>query len=80
MERNDHRCTARFALGEVEQLFTFCCGGYHGCALFHRINMEARFCEAVGDTRLGVLQPNRVPALMQPTLHGNEFRSSPKVP
>ena len=80
MDLNDHRCTSRFALGEVEQLFTYCCGGFHGCALYHRINMEVRFREIVGDNQKGILQKNLVPALMQPTVHGNSYRSRPKTP
>ncbi len=80
METNDHRCTSRFALGEVEQLFAYCCGGFHGCALFHRINMEVRFRETVGDRNRGVLQPNRSPALMNPTVHGIASRSYKKAP
>ncbi len=74
MQANDHRCTARFALGEMEQLFAYCCGGFHGCALFHRINMESRFRQGLQDPTRGVLQSNRIPALMQPTVHGNTYR------
>lgn len=77
MECNDGRCTSRFAMGEIEQLFTYCCGGYQACALYHRINMEQRFRALVGDSSRGVLQPNRVPALMQTTIHGRPLRSSP---
>jgi len=77
MECNDARCTARFAMGEIEQLFAYCCGGYHACALFHRINMEQRFRALVGDATRGVLEPHRLPALMQATIHGHPQRCAP---
>lgn len=81
MELNDGRCTSRFALGEIEQLFSYCCGGYHACAMFHRINMERRFRDLVGDNGRGVLQPNRVPAMMTQATHdGRPLRSIPKAP
>jgi hypothetical protein len=70
IDRNDPRCTSRFALGEVEQMFAFCCSGFHGCAMFHRLNMERRFAATTKPGQPTILQDRGMPAAMQATIHG----------
>lgn len=41
IDRDDPRCRERFTLAGAEQAFAVCCGGQHGCVVFHRLNMEA---------------------------------------
>jgi hypothetical protein len=43
IDRGDHRCNHRFTLSGAEQMYAVCCGGQHGCATFHRINMELAY-------------------------------------
>ncbi len=43
IDRDDHRCHERFTLGAAEQVFSVCCGGQHGCMIFHRLNMESAY-------------------------------------
>jgi len=43
IDRNDSRCASRFSLGSIESMFQYCCGGYHGCPVFHRLNMEGAY-------------------------------------
>jgi len=74
IDRNDPRCTSRFALGEVEQMFAFCCGGFHGCAMFHRLNLEQRFASVTKPGQPTVLQIDRTPAAMQATIDGKPLR------
>ena len=40
VNRNDPRCASRFCLGRLDQAFTVCFGSFHGCPMFHRINVE----------------------------------------
>jgi hypothetical protein len=40
IDRDDPRCRERFTLEGAEQAFAVCCGGQHGCVVFHRMNME----------------------------------------
>ena len=40
IDRDDPRCRERFTLAGAEQAFAVCCGGQHGCVVFHRLNME----------------------------------------
>ena len=40
VDRNDPRCQARFSMAELGDMYRYCVGGFHGCALFHRINRE----------------------------------------
>lgn len=46
IDRNDHRCASRFSLGSIESMFRYCCGGYHGCPVYHRLNMELARADA----------------------------------
>jgi hypothetical protein len=43
IDRGDHRCNHRFTLSSAEQMYAVCCGGQHGCATFHRLNMEMAY-------------------------------------
>lgn len=43
IDRGDHRCSHRFTLSSAEQVYSVCCGGQHGCATFHRLNMELAY-------------------------------------
>lgn len=43
IDRGDSRCNHRFTLHGVEEAFAVCCGGQHGCATFHRLNMELAY-------------------------------------
>jgi len=40
IDRSDQRCASRFSLGSIDSMFHYCCGGFHGCPVYHRINME----------------------------------------
>ncbi|MSR18768.1 MAG: hypothetical protein EXS00_06335 [Phycisphaerales bacterium] len=74
VDGNDPRCGSRFTLGGVEDMFHFCCGGFHGCAMFHRINMEVKFRSTVGDDRAAAfIRDRRVPAIMQVTANGRNL-------
>jgi len=43
IDRGDNRCSQRFTLGNAEQAFAVCCGGQHGCAVVHRMNMAQAY-------------------------------------
>ena len=43
IDRGDHRCAQRFTLANAVDAFAVCCGGQHGCAIFHRLNMEQAY-------------------------------------
>ena len=43
IDRGDHRCAQRFTLANAVDVFAVCCGGQHGCAIFHRLNMEQAY-------------------------------------
>lgn len=82
IDRNDPRCGAKFTLSGVTDAFGLCCGGHHGCATFHRINMELRFRgSAQGGLpgqpgRGAATQPPR-PAPAMPTADGRALRIRP---
>jgi hypothetical protein len=59
VDRNDPRCQERFRMGELDAMFRYCLGGYHGCVLFHRINREAHYGNAASLPGAG-LQPMTV--------------------
>jgi len=40
IDRNDSRCGHRFTLGRLDQAFSVCMGGYHGCPIYQRITNE----------------------------------------
>jgi hypothetical protein len=40
IDLGDHRCRHRFTLANAAEAYSVCCGGHHGCAVFHRLNME----------------------------------------
>ena len=40
MDAGDLRCNHRFTMATVASAFSVCCNAFHGCATFHRINME----------------------------------------
>ena len=42
VEKNDPRCQERFRMAELDAMYRYCLGGFHGCPLFHRINREER--------------------------------------
>lgn len=54
VDRNDHRCGERFCLSALESMFSLCCGGYHACAVYHRINMELNYGTAREPARRSV--------------------------
>ena len=71
VDLNDPRCASRFTMGGIEDLFQYCCGGFHGCAMYHRINMEVNFRRSVGDARADTfIRPRSVPAIVQVSAHG----------
>ena len=43
IDRDDHRCQERFTLSGADKVFSVCCGGQHGCMIFHRLNMELSY-------------------------------------
>ena len=43
IDRGDLRCAQRFTLANAVDVFAVCCGGQHGCAIFHRLNMEQAY-------------------------------------
>jgi hypothetical protein len=94
IDLNDPRCSARFTLSGVEDAFGVCCGGHHGCATFHRINMEIRFRAAAGSdgsSRGGVpprsplaavaslLRDRGTPSVTMPTADGRPLRIRPSA-
>jgi len=48
-------------------MFHYCCGGYHGCPVFHRINMES-----VNDSQRGIRSATR--EFVTPSLRGAPIR------
>ena len=42
LEKDDPRCQERFRMAELDAMYRYCLGGFHGCPLFHRINREER--------------------------------------
>jgi hypothetical protein len=94
IDLNDPRCSARFTLAGVEDAFGVCCGGHHGCATFHRINMELRFRATVGarDSMRGdgsprgplaamasLLRDRGAPGMTLPTADGRPLRIRPSA-
>jgi hypothetical protein len=94
IDLNDPRCSARFTLAGVEDAFGVCCGGHHGCATFHRINMELRFRANVGsDTAprgtmpprgplaamASLLRDRGAPPVTMPTADGRPLRIRPSA-
>lgn len=94
VDLNDPRCSSRFTLAGVEDAFGVCCGGHHGCATFHRINMELRFRATVGtdgSTRgatpprgplavmASLLRDGSAPAVAMPTADGRPLRIRPSA-
>lgn len=94
IDLNDPRCSARFTLSGVEDAFGVCCGGHHGCATFHRINMEMRFRATVGGegsprgaapprgplaTMASLLRDRSEPAVTMPTADGRPLRIRPSA-
>jgi len=55
-------------------MFAFCCGGFHGCAMFHRLNLEQRFASVPKPGQPTILHIDRTPAAMQATIHGKPLR------
>ncbi len=43
IDRGDSRCSHRFTLAGAHDVFSVCCGGQHGCVVFHRLNMEQSY-------------------------------------
>jgi hypothetical protein len=42
LDANDPRCAARFSLARLDEMTELCIGGgCKGCAMFHRLQMEA---------------------------------------
>lgn len=62
LERNDPRCQDRFRMAELDAMYRYCMGGFHGCPLYHRLNREDRY------------RPKPAPpAPQQVTVHGRWF-------
>lgn len=40
LNRNDARCSHRFRLDSLHELFEVCCEGFEGCALYYKLNRE----------------------------------------
>ncbi|MEY4535798.1 MAG: hypothetical protein RLZZ246_2116 [Planctomycetota bacterium] len=71
MDANDPRCASRFSLARLEDAFGICHGGYHGCAIYHRINLEASLRERIGQSAAArILPPGRMPGLMEAHAQG----------
>ena len=94
IDLNDPRCSARFTLSGVEDAFGVCCGGHHGCATFHRINMELRFRANAGTdgsprgttpprgplaAMASLLRDGGAPAVRMPTADGRPLRIRPSA-
>ena len=94
IDLNDPRCSGRFTLSGVEDAFGVCCGGHHGCATFHRINMEMRFRATVGTDGLprgttsprgplgamaSLLRDRGAPPVTMPTADGRPLRIRPSA-
>ena len=85
IDRNDPRCGEKFTLTGVTDAFGTCCGGQHGCAIFHRINMELRFRDAARGESHGPAgrgagasaSPTSRPAPTMPTADGRALRIRP---
>lgn len=94
IDLNDSRCSGRFTLAGVEDAFGVCCGGHHGCATFHRINMELRFRAAAGAdgsprgvtpprgplaAMASILRDRSAPSVTMPTADGRPLRIRPSA-
>lgn len=70
LERNDCRCSTRFSIDRLEQMFEICLGpGMAGCFLFHRIKLEDQRCEVEGTSP--------PPSLVEPTHDGRAIPLRP---
>jgi hypothetical protein len=75
MDANDARCASRFSLARLEDAFGICNGGYHGCAIYHRINLEASLRERLGqDAAARILPTGRMPGLVDHHAQGRATR------
>ncbi len=75
MDANDPRCAARFNLATIGDAFTICQGVYHGCAIYHRINLEASLRERMGARAAdALLPPGKMPGVMEPHAQGRATR------
>lgn len=69
LDRNDVRCADHFRLVQLAELFEVCCGGFHGCVLYHRLNKEA---EVYGSPIMkGAITP------IELTIHGSSDQLRP---
>jgi len=71
LDANDSRCASRFSLAALDDAFSICHGGFHGCPIYHRINLEASLRARIGpEAAARILPPGRMPALMEPHAQG----------
>jgi len=68
IDRNDTRCGHRFTLGRLDQAFSVCLGGYHGCPTYLRITNELQHPDIEITIRRAPL-PLATPALTKLTLN-----------
>ncbi len=77
IDANDSRCASRFSLASLEDAFGVCHGGFHGCAIYHRINLEASLRAKIGpEAAARILPPGRMPGLMEPHAQGRATKPS----
>ncbi len=53
-------------------MFQYCCGGFHGCPVYHRINMES-----ANESQPGFRQPAR--EFVTPSLRGTPIRRTAAI-
>ena len=71
MDANDPRCASRFSLASLGDAFGICHGGFHGCAIYHRIHLEASLRAKIGpEAAARILPPGRMPGLMESHAQG----------
>ena len=70
LEQNDCRCSNRFALGRLDQMFDICLGpGMAGCFMYHRLKQE--------ESRAGTSVTSPAPPLVEPTHDGRAIPLQP---
>ena len=42
----DHRCGRRLTLGQLDEAFTYCLGGYLACPTYHQLSWEQQDLES----------------------------------
>ncbi|MBM4111550.1 MAG: hypothetical protein FJ254_09390 [Phycisphaerae bacterium] len=77
LDASDSRCASRFSLASLEDAFGICHGGFHGCAIYHRINLEASLRARIGpEAAARILPPGKMPGLMEPHAQGRATKQA----